>query len=144
MSDPGFYKRRRGILEHLESGKISLLDSGIHDYLCLKMNGVIGSGCNIPPGVVFTSSKAIRALSPKGISERAVRRSLANLERLGWIKCWKVRGKHGNYPVLVARSSVHDDEGNEYRVIGGETTDWHNPKLKLIDPSSTNSPRTVH
>ena len=140
----GYYKRRRGILDHLEGGAVSLLDTGIHDYLCLKMNGRKDAACNIPPGVVFTSSKAIAALCPKGISERSIRRSLANLEKRGWIKCWKVRGKHGNYPVLVARSSVHDEQGNEYRVIAEETTDWRTPTLKLIEAVSGKWPRTGH
>jgi hypothetical protein len=32
----GYYKRRRGIVEHIESGEIDLLESGVHDYLSLK------------------------------------------------------------------------------------------------------------
>ena len=38
----GFYKRRRGILEHLEAGRLSLLDLGIHDFLCLRANQIVG------------------------------------------------------------------------------------------------------
>jgi hypothetical protein len=140
----GFYKRRRGILDHLEAGTVSLLDTGIHDYLSLKMNAVKGPNCNIPPGIVFTSSRAIRALCPKGISERAIRRSLENLERRGWIKRWLQPGKHGNYAVLIVRSTVRDEAGNEYRVIGEETSDWRAPKLKLIEPSSGDRPSSRH
>lgn len=140
----GFYKRRRGILDHLEAGAVSLLDTGIHDYLSLKMNSIKGGNSGIPPGVVFTSSRAIRALCPKGISERAIRRSLENLERRGWIKRWLQPGKHGNYAVLIVRSTVRDEAGNEYRVIGEETSDWRAPKLQRIEPSSTNRPSTRH
>jgi hypothetical protein len=127
----GFYKRRRGILEHLESGKISLLDSGIHDFLSLKMNGVMGSGCSIPPGIVFASSRAICSQCSLGANEREVRRSLERLERLGWIKRWQTPGRHGNYPILIARASVHDSAGNEYRVNASETIDWREPVLIL-------------
>jgi len=127
----GFYKRRRGILEHLEAGKISLLDSGIHDFLNLKMNAVVGSGKGIPPGIVFTSARAICAQCPLAANEREVRRSLERLERLGWIKRWQTRGKHGNYPILVARSSVHNPAGIEYRINAAETTDWREPVLIL-------------
>ena len=49
----GFYKRRRGIVEHIEAGSIDLLEDGIHDYLSLKANLVIGSACSIPVGPVL-------------------------------------------------------------------------------------------
>ena len=44
MSAAGFYKRRRGILEHLEAGRISLLDLAVHDLICLRANAVVGNG----------------------------------------------------------------------------------------------------
>jgi len=125
----GFYKRRRGILEHLESGKIGLLDLAVHDYLCLKMNAVVSTNCSIPPGVCFSSAVAIHALCPREVSERTIRRSLEHLEQIGWIKRWQERGKRGNYPILICRSSVHDMSAVEYRVNGLETTDWRNPIL---------------
>jgi hypothetical protein len=53
----GWYKRRRGILEHIESGSIDLLKSGIHDYLSLKAKLVIDSPCSIPIGIVYTSAR---------------------------------------------------------------------------------------
>lgn len=123
----GFYKRRRGILEHLEAGTIGLLDLAIHDYLNLKANLQIGSDCSIPPGVCFTSAVAIHALCPKEISERTVRRSLEYLEKIGWIKRWLRPGKRGNYAVLICRAGVHDLSGVEYRINGAETTDWRKP-----------------
>ena len=125
----GFYKRRRGILEHLESGKIGLLDLAVHDYLNLMANLLIGSDCSIPPGVCFSSAVAIHALCPREVSERSIRRSLEHLERIGWIKRWQERGKRGNYPILICRASVHDMSSGEYRVNGVETTDWRNPVL---------------
>lgn len=123
----GFYKRRRGILEHLESGRISLLDLAVHDYLNLKANLVIGNGFSIPAGVCITSARAIHATCPSQISERAVQRSLEHLRKIGWIKTWNIRGKRGNYPILVCRGSVHDLSGNEYRVNAQGTTDWRHP-----------------
>lgn len=123
----GFYKRRRGILEHLEAGNIGLVDLAVHDYLCLKMNAVIGNHCSIPAGVCFTSAAAIYAVCPKEVSERTIRRSLEHLEKIGWIKRWTIPGKHGNYPVMVARASVHDLAGKEYRVSAMQTSDWRFP-----------------
>jgi hypothetical protein len=127
----GFYKRRRGILEHLEAGTISLLDLAVHDYLNLKANLVVGSGSSLPPGVCITSATAIRATCPSQISERAIQRSLEHMEGIGWIRRWNVRGKRGNYPILICRASVHDLSGNEYRVNGEATKDWRNP---VLDP----------
>ena len=128
----GFYKRRRGILEHLEAGTISLLDLAVHDYLNLKANLVVGSGSSLPPGVCITSATAIRATCPSQISERAIQRSLEHLEEIRWIRRWNVRGKRGNYPILVCRASVHDLSGNEYRVNGEATKDWRNPVLEPV------------
>lgn len=126
----GFYKRRRGILEHLENGRIGLIDLAIHDYLNLKANLVIDPACSIPPGVCFSSAVAIHAICSKGATERTIRRSLAHLEKIGWIKRWIPRGEAGNYPILVCRSSVHDLSGVEYRVNGAETMDWRHPVLE--------------
>lgn len=139
----GFYKRRRGILEHLEAGTISLLDLAVHDYLNLKANLVIGGLSSLPAGVCKTSAKAIHATCPAQISEKSIQRSLAHLERIGMIKRWNVKGKHGNYPVLICRASVHDMAGNEYRVNGEGTTDWRNPIYVPVDELSMKRPRTV-
>ena len=92
MSRTGFYKRRRGILEHLENGRIGLIDLAIHDFLCLKANMVLDPACAIPPGVCFSSSVAIHALCSREIAERTIRRSLEHLERIGWIRRWATRG----------------------------------------------------
>jgi len=134
MSAAGYYKRRRGILEHLESGTIGLLDLAVHDYLCLKMNTLLGNGCSVPAGVCITSAAAIHAICPKEVSERTIRRSLEHLEQIGWIKRWTVPGKHGNYPVLVARAGVRDLSGNEYRVNAEKTRDWRFP---VCEPASS-------
>jgi len=123
----GFYKRRRGILEHLENGTIGLIDLAVHDYLCLKINAIRGSECSIPAGVCFTSAAAIYAVCPREVCERTIRRSLEHLEEIGWIKRWTIPGKHGNYPILVARAAVHDVSGKEYRVNADATTDWRFP-----------------
>jgi len=134
--EPGFYKRRRGILEHLEAGRINLVDLAVHDYLNLKANLLIGGNSSIPPGVCITSAVAIHAVCPGQISEKAIQRSLKHLEQIRWIKRWNVPGKHGNYPVLVCRASVHDLSGKEYRINGEETTDWRYPKWELVGDSS--------
>lgn len=137
MSYVGFYKRRRGILEHLESGKVSLLDTAVHDLICLRANAVVGNGSAVPPGVWFGSGKAIHALCPREITLRAVQRSLEHLEKMGWIRRWMRPGKHGNYPILIARYSVAGLSSNEYIVNADATTDWRQPKLESVTESSS-------
>lgn len=131
MSAAGFYKRRRGILEHIDSGAIDLLESGIHDYLLLKANLLIGSACSIPVGVCFTSAPAIHAHCRR-VSKRTIQRCLEHLEDIGLLKTWKKPGKRGNFPVLVCRASVHDVSGNEYRISGAKTIDWREPVYEPV------------
>lgn len=144
MSYRGFYKRRRAILEHLESGRISLLDAAVHDQLCLRANPIVGNDSYAPPGVWIGSAKAIHATCPRQVSELAVRRSLSRLEGLGWIKRFRVPGKHGNYPILLARFSVTEllPKGRkEYLVNAKDTTDWKHPVLVPVNPA-TDQPET--
>jgi hypothetical protein len=138
----GFYKRRRGILEHIEAGTIDLLESGIHDYLSLKANLVIGSPCSIPVGVCFTSAPALHSYYRR-VSERTIQRCLEHLEAIGWLKTWKIPGKRGNYPALLCRASVHDLSGNEYRINGAKTTDWRKPVYEPVGEVSGSCPESV-
>lgn len=135
----GFYKRRRGVAEHIEARAIGFLVDGIHDFLSLKANLVIGNGFPLPAGVCLTSAAALHAVDPS-FSERTYRRKLNYLEKIGWLKSWKTAGKRGNYPVLLCRASVHDLAGNEYRVNGAETTDWRNPVYEPVRDVSASCP----
>ena len=137
----GFYKRRRGLVEHIENGTIDLLEDGIHDYLSLKANLVIDSPCSIPVGVCFTSAPALHSHCPR-VSERTIQRILEHLESIGWIKTFKIPGRRGNYPTLLCRASVHDLSGNEYRINGAKTIDWRRPVYEPVGEVSGNCPKT--
>lgn len=82
MNYTGWYPRRRGILEHLETGTVSLLDVAIHDFLCLIADH--------RTGVAWVSAEKLHALAGSGINLRAVQRSLEKLEALSWIKRFRV------------------------------------------------------
>jgi hypothetical protein len=135
----GFYKRRRGVVEHIENGTIDLLEDGIHDYLSLKANLVIDGPCSIPVGVCFTSAPALHAHCPR-VSERTIQRILQHLESIGWIKTFKIPGRRGNYPTLLCRASVHDLSGNEYRINGAKTIDWRRPVYEPVGEVSVSCP----
>jgi hypothetical protein len=128
------------VLEHIEPGLIDLLEDGIHDYLNLKANLLIGSDSSIPVGFVFTSAPAIHAHC-KRVSERTIQRILEHLEEIGWIKTFRAPNQRGNYLTLICRASVHDLSGNEYRINTAKTIDWRNP---VYEPVGQVSPETVN
>lgn len=135
MRYAGWYPRRRGILEHLESGTISLLDAAVHDFLCLT--------ANYRTGVARVSAEKIRALCPSDITLRAIQRSLAHLEKIGWIKRFRTHGQRGNYPVAIGKfrvisgtDGVTDASPKWMSVSLERTTDWRNIQFDLVtDPS---------
>jgi hypothetical protein len=122
-----------GACEHIESGEISLFDDGLHDFICMKAQHRVGNGSAIPPGVWVGSARAIWLLTRRQDEERKVRRSLEKLERLGWIKRWVKQGQNGDYPILIARLVVRDQEGNDFSVNAEATKDWKHPVLVSLD-----------
>jgi hypothetical protein len=124
----GWYPRRRGILEHLDTGSISLLDLAVHDFLCLT--------ADYRTGVAWSSSEKIHALCPAEINSRAIRRSLSKMENLGWLKRFCVRGRRGNYAIVIARYFVRDASGNWLSVNAERTTDWRNVQFDAVHDES--------
>ena len=128
MSYGGWYARRRGILEHLDEGTISLLDSAVHDFLCLIADH--------ETGVCRASAEKIHALCPSDISLRAIQRSLARLEEIGWVKRFRTPGKRGNYPIVLGKYFVTDASLRWKSVNLEKTTDWRNVQFDPVtDPS---------
>jgi len=132
----GWYARRRGVLEHYGSGKVSAFDAGIHDFLCLT--------CDYRTGVAQCSAAKISIAWP-GHNMRTIKRSLAKLERIGWIKRFRTPGKHGNYPILILRFAVlrrgpeagPDESPTLWLVNGERTTDWRDVQF---DPDTEGGP----
>lgn len=139
----GWYKRRRGILEHLESGKISLLDAAVHDFLCLIADH--------RTGVAMASADKIKALAGAGISLRAVQRSLSHLEKIGWIKRFRTHGQRGNYAIAIAKFhvvSVTDgvtDASPKWMSVNIErTSDWRDVQFDPVTDASLADVPTRH
>jgi hypothetical protein len=114
---------------------VSLLDIAVHDVLSLWADH--------KNGVCWASAEKITALCPAEFSYKSIQRSLAKLEKIGWIKRWIVRGKRGNYPVLVCRYFVHDDSMRWVSTNGTITTDWRDVKFDAVHDPSFNSPSGV-
>jgi hypothetical protein len=128
VTHTGWYARRRGILEHLESGKVTLVDSAVHDYLCLIADH--------KTGVCRASAEKIHVLAGAGVSLRAIQRSLAKLEEIGWIKRFLVPGRRGNYHIAIARFFVREASGTWLSVNLERTKDWREVQFDAVtDPS---------
>lgn len=125
----GFYRRGRGVLEHLESGEINLFECAVHDFICLNAQSRTAKSSHLPPGIWIGSARKIWLLTNRQDSERQIQRSLAKLEGLGWIKRFLIKGHRGDYPILLEAFLVADGNGNDFFVSAQQTTDWRNPIL---------------
>ena len=100
MSDQGFYRRRRGIYEHLEIGDIDLLDLGLHDWLCGHARALMNSG-KYPAGVWIGNAEVIYEKTGKQTFHKVckIRRRLAKLEKLKYIRRFKINSTTTAYVV---------------------------------------------
>lgn len=123
------------MLQHLEEGRISLLDAAVHDFICLTADH--------RTGVSLASAEKVRALCPSDVTLRAIQRSLARLEEIAWIKRFRTRGQRGNYPVVIGKfyvlrvsQSVTETSPTWMSVNLDRTTDWRNVQFDPVtDPS---------
>ena len=135
MAYGGWIPKRRAILACLERGELSLLDVAIEDILSLWADHLTG--------VCWASAEKINALAPSDFSYKRIQRSLAKLEKLERIKRWVVRGKRGNYPVLVNDFYVRDESGTWVSTSAIETVDWRDVKFKPVHDQYFNRPSSV-
>ena len=120
MSSNGHVKRRRGILGHLQDGRITLLEEGAHD--------VIGMLADKASGIWFGSARAFSANCGAGdVSERQARHLVESLELKGYIKRFTTPRAHGNYPILVNKYEVTFGAQSGMRLNAAVTTDWRKP-----------------
>ncbi len=128
-----FYRRRLAVLEHLKAGTITIFDDGLHDIMCMKAQHQVGNASAIPPGVWIGSAHSLWLDTGRCVPERMIRRRMAKLESIGWIRRWTKQGKHGDYPILISRLVVRDQEGNDFSVKAEDTKDWKHPVLVPLD-----------
>jgi hypothetical protein len=128
-----WYARRAGVAEHLESGLISLFDSGIHDWLCIHADH--------RTGVVRASAEKIMGMCRRDRGALwKIQRSLVKLERIHWIKRFRTPGAHGNYPILIGKYYVLREGESFFRVTEGVTEESADPSPKWY---SVNLERTT-
>jgi len=125
----GYYKRRRGIYQHLETCSLNLLDLALHDWLCGHAQPFMGQ--NVPAGVWLGSSAVIFDKTGRDpeFNPRRLRRRLERLEGLNYIR--KFRINKSTFAYVINKQTVYSVTGSEYLVNAEETTDWRHPKYEV-------------
>src|SRR5579885_3495750 len=116
MPVAGFVKIRRGILDHLLSGIISIFEFGIYVILHLQ--------ADFRTGVVKTSAPRLRAAAPRGAKMRDIQRALQRLSHIGFIRIFRISGKRGNYHVLIHKFECTDAALRGKRLNAFKSSSW--------------------
>lgn len=122
----GYAQLRRGILEHVRSGKLSPLRFATYTLLILEADS--------STGVAFSSAKSLAARY--GIEERYARTILEDLEKAGCVRRFCTPGKHGEYPILVNKYIASTGARKGLMVNAINTADWRHPVFDKCEEGS--------
>jgi hypothetical protein len=124
----GHVRMRRGLLDHLRYGRMTLKQKGAFETIVQLADW--------QTGVWFGSARAFSAICGAGdVPEREARDLLESLERAkpqGYIRRFVTPGKRGNYPILVHKYEVRVCEVT-FRVNAWKTVDWKHPELESCE-----------
>ena len=116
----GYVQKRRGVIDHLRDGRLTLLELGAHDVLLLLADKA--------SGMWIGSAKALAANCGAGdITDRQARHLLESLEKKGYIRRFPKRRSHANYPILINRYLITFGANIGSMLNASATTDWRNP-----------------
>lgn len=116
--DSTFIKLRAGLQEHMELGKLSLFDVGV--YVSIHFQA------NYETGVWIGSAGKILAKCPKGSELRRIQRSIAQLEAIGFLKCFRRNhGSRGNFACVINKYEVPFGALKGHRVNAEKSTSYN-------------------
>jgi hypothetical protein len=116
----GWVQKRRGAVEHLRDGRLTLLEYGALDLLLALADK--------ESGICWVSAKALAAICGAGdFSERQARHVLESLEKKGYIRRFATKRGRGNYPILVNKFEVTWGAYKGTRLNTEKTMDWRRP-----------------
>jgi hypothetical protein len=129
--DKGFYRRRRGVYEHMEIGSLGWLDIAIHDWLCGHAKAVMNKD-KYPAGVWLGSVRVMwdKAGRDPNVSLRQLQRHVLKLEKLGYFRRFTVNKTTDAF--VMHKLIVSDLTQTDYVVNAEETTDWTQPKYEAV------------
>ena len=116
----GYVQKRRGIIQHLRDGRMTLLEYGAYDLILLLANKATG--------IWVGSAKALAAnCGASDVSDRQARHILESLESSSYVKRFAVARSHRNYPILINRFFVSFGAHSGCVLNAIKTTDWKHP-----------------
>jgi hypothetical protein len=123
-SSLGYIQKRRGIVEHLEDGRMSFADVGFHDILVSLAD----------PGTGFVWSSAAQLALRLNKTRKLMQYYLCRLERKGYIRRFPVPRSHERYAILINKfqCTLLPQKGKVLNAI--KTSDWRVP---VYEPLST-------
>jgi hypothetical protein len=120
----GYTQKRRGAVDHLRDGRLSLLEYGAHDLLLALADKATG--------MWWGSAKGLAATCGAGdVTERQARHLLESLEKKRYIRRFAKKRGHGNYPILLNKFEVTFGAYKGMRLNAEETSDWRNPVYQV-------------
>lgn len=119
----GFIPIRRGIEDHLISGKIGAFELGVYTLIHLQADYSTG---------VWTGSAArLLATAPRGGTLRDMQRALNRLVKVGFIRVFHRHGVRGNYPVLIDKYEPRIGALKGTRLNAAKSESWHKPSYEV-------------
>jgi hypothetical protein len=116
----GYVPKRRGVLDHLQARRLTLLEYGAYDAIILLADKASGRW--------WGSAKALAALCGAGdLTERQARHILESLANKGYIRRFATPRAHGNYPILIDKYLVTFGALSGLRLNAATSDDWRKP-----------------
>jgi hypothetical protein len=116
----GYIPLRRGVLQHLQEGRITLQEFNVFVMLLIWANHKTGIASTNAAGLVF--------LSGGQLEQRYTQRCLASLEKKGYIKMpFFQQGQRGDYDIFIDKYVVTEGAYDGKVLSFAKTTDWKKP-----------------
>ena len=117
-----FVQLRRGILQHVETGRLSAREFAAYVFIVLFADSSTGAW--------WGNSVALAAKFGSGdVSELAAQKTLRSLGEKGYIKSLRQPGSRASYPIIVNRYKITAGKLAGELVDAENTTDWRKPAV---------------
>jgi hypothetical protein len=117
----GFVQKRRGVLQHLSEGRITIGEYVVLDVLLMLADPRVG---------VWVGSAVLLSLQFGGaVSVKVMRTVLGSLEAKGYIRWrpWHVQGSKSPHPFVIDKYLISAGKLKGRLVKTSATTDWRKP-----------------
>ena len=112
----GHLKLRRGLIDHIRAGKLTNDEIAVYVHLLFCADFSTGLQKNSAPHIYYSMGQRS--------SLRRIQRALEQLEKLGFIKRFRIPGKKKDYHIIVDKYEVTCGVLNKSRVNAKDTKDW--------------------